>query len=310
MKKVLAIVLSVLLILSLTACGGAKKGEKKVKVTEAPKPVSAAEDRDAMKLHFTPPTGYDTVERMIGKSGTGATTEKSFTYNFADSSSAMLGYTVGKELTDSVPQKMLDEAKTVTYAGKEFKVIEQNKTLAAFYQEGTVIYAAGYNFADKVDNEKFESLMKGISFTNATTTEENDDDLFGIRYDAKVAGNICGSSITLTEKPDGTLVNKSIIWHYGTDDNEPDYRFLIRVYKNSTVDEQLSEDKEYEEQVINGVTYKVRKADEGKKPFEYFTQHGNDVYKVYNNGKSGVWSVTRSEQSEAAFAKFLNTISF
>ncbi len=310
MKKILALLLCVLLTLSLSACGGGKKSEKKVKVTEAPKPVTAATDTDAMKLHFTPPAGYDTVERMIGKNGTGDTTEKSFTYTFADESSAMLGYTVGKQLTDSVPQETLDKAKTATYAGKEFKVIEQNKTLAAFYQEGTTIYAVGYSFKDKVDNAKFESLMAGISFTNATTTEENTDDLFGIRYDAKVAGNICGTSITLTEKPDGTLVNKSMSWHYGKNDDEPDYRFLIRVYKNSTVEEQLSKDKTYEDKVINGITYKVRKADEGKKPFEYFTQHGNDVYKIYNNGKSSSWFVDRSEQSEAAFAKFLNTISF
>lgn len=309
MKKVLAVILSILLVLSLSACG-AKKGEKKVKATEAPKPITAAEDTDAMNLHFTLPTGYDTVERVTGKSSAGTLTEKSFTYTFADESTIMLGYTVGKTLTDSVPQKQLDKAKIATYAGKEFKVIEQGNALAAFCEEGDVIYAVGYSFADKIDNEKFESFMAGISFTNAKTTEENDDDLFGINYDAKVGGNICGTSVALTEKPDGTLVNKSVNWHYGKDDNEPDYRFFIRIYKNTTVDEQLNKDKTYEEKVINGITYKVRKADEGKKPFEYFTQHGNDVYKIYNNGKSGSWFVDRSEQSQAAFEKFVNSISF
>jgi len=133
MKRILVLMLTALLVISCTACGGKKESkqeQEKQTVTEAPKAVSAAEDTDAMNLHFTPPEGYATVERHVGKSAAGKVTEKSFNYSFADNSSVMIGYTVGKELTDSVPQNALDKAENVTYAGKAFQVIHQGKAAA------------------------------------------------------------------------------------------------------------------------------------------------------------------------------------
>ena len=134
MKRILVVLLAALLVISCTACGGKKESkqeQEKQTVTEAPKAVSAAEDTDAMNLHFTPPEGYATVERHVGKSAAGKVTEKSFNYSFADNSSVMIGYTVGKELTDSVPQNTLDKAENVTYAGKAFQVIHQGKAFVA-----------------------------------------------------------------------------------------------------------------------------------------------------------------------------------
>ena len=317
MKKILACLLVVLLLISCTACGGSKesgteeqKATEAQEVKEAPKPVSACEDTDAMNLHFTPPEGYDTVERHIGKAADGTLTEKSFNYTFADKSTVMIGYTVGKELTESIPQNKLDKAQSATYAGKEFKVIEEGKTFAALCKEGDVIYGIGYSFSEKADKAKFESLMSSISFTDATSTQENDDDMYGIEYDAASVGNICSTNSSVSEKADGTVVEKALGWHYGKDEENLDYRFLIRVYKNTTVEEKRSADKEYEEKDINGIKYTVRKAEKGEKSFEYFTQHGNDVYKIYNNGVSGAWSVTRSEQSQKAFETFVKSVHF
>ena len=47
----------------------------------------------------------------------------------------------------------------------------------------------------------------------------------------------------------------------------------------------------------------------GSNVAEYFVQHGNNVYRVWNNGKSG-FLTTRNEECEAAFEAFVNSISF
>ncbi|MBR0415021.1 MAG: hypothetical protein IJI67_08125 [Clostridia bacterium] len=313
MKRILVLLLAVILVISCTACGGKKESKQepeKQTVTEAPKPVTAVEDTDAMNLHFTAPEGYDTVERYIGITSAGKVTEKSFNYSFADNSSVMIGYTVGKELTDSVPQSKLDKATAATYAGKAFQVVEEGKNFVALCQEDDVIYGIGYAFGDKADKAKFESLMAGISFTDATTTAENDDDMFGIEYDAKGAGNICSTTSSVTQKADGTVVEKMVGWHYGADEKNLDYRFLIRVYKDTTVEEKLNKYAEYEEKEVGGIKYTVKKADDNQKPYEYYTQHGSDVYKIYNNGVSENGSIKRSEQCQSAFENFVNSIHF
>lgn len=313
MKKILVIMLAALLVLSCTACGGkkeSKQGEKQTVSEEVTKPVTAVEDTDAMNLHFTPPEGYDTVERYMGMTAAGKVTEKSFNYTFTDKSSVMIGYTVGKELTDSIPQSKLDKATAATYAGKTFQVVEESSAFAALCQEGDVIYGIGYYFGDKADKAKFEGLMAGIRFTDATETAQNDEDMFGIQYDAKGAGNICSTTSSVTQKADGTVVEKMVGWHYGTDEKNLDYRFLIRVYRNTTIEEMQNQYAEYEEKEVGGIQYTVKKADDGQKPFEYYTQHGNDVYKIYNNGVSENGSVKRSEQCQSAFEAFVNSIHF
>ena len=315
MKKVLAVLLCALLIFSLSACGSKKddaKSSEKTTVSEEPKFIDVTEDTDAMNLHFTPPVGYDSVERVSGKDVKGNITEKSFNYTFADNSSVMVGYTVGKDATDSIPQKSLEKATAATYAGKPFKVIEEGSAFVALCEEGDVIYGIGYSFAKKADGNKakFEDFMSKISFTNATETQTDDDNLFGITYDAKAAGNMTSEQITVTKKADGTLTQKAVSWHYGKDEKNLDYRFLIRVYKDTTVDAQKTSGNEYEEKVINGITYAVRKMSNGEKPCEYFTQHGKDVYKIYNHGVAGGWGVDRSEQSQTAFEAFVNSVKF
>ena len=138
---------------------------------------------------------------------------------------------------------------------------------------------------------------------------KNDTDLYDISYKLDEALKVYSYSTNLTETPDGETVEKSVTWKFGEDSDNIDFRFQIAVCKNSTVKEQLKEDKEYEEKTIGTIAYTVRVPDEGKKAFEYITQHGKDVYIIRNNGKSG-WFTTRSEESEEAFEKFLNTISF
>ena len=315
MKKVLAVLLCALLIISLSACGSKKNDEttgEQETVSEASKFIDATEDTDAMNLHFAPPSGYDSVERVTGKDVNGNLTEKSFQYTFADKSSIMVGYTVGKDPTDTIPQKSLESAKAATYAGKQFKVIEQGSAFVALCEEDKVIYGIGYSFAKKADDNKakFEDFMSKISFTDATETQEDDNDLFGITYDAKAAGNMISEQVTVTKKADGTLTQKAVSWHFGKDEKNLDYRFLIRMYKDTTVDAQKTSGKEYEEKVINGITYTVRKMDSGETSCEYFTQHGKDVYKIYNNGVSDGWGVKRSEQSQTAFETFVNSIRF
>lgn len=311
MKKIVALLLTALLVFALAACSGSSESGSSGEpaATETPAPPTPAEDNAVMGMSFTIPEGYKTVERNIEKTADGTLVDKSFTYAFDDESQIIIGYTYGKELTDAVPQDRIDNAETAEYDGKSFYIIEEGKTKMALSQDDKVIYGIGYTFADAVDNEKFDDLMSGISFTGATATEEGDDSLYDIQYSLDDCGNVLSTDTVLTVFPDGETDAKSVSWKFGEDLSDPDYRFLIRVYKNSTVEEQLDSDKEYEEQEINGVTFTVIKPSTDDKPYSYFTQHGSDVYKIYNSG-SGGWFSTRSEECTAAFEALINSISF
>ena len=317
MKKLLALLIAAALIFSLAACsasGTDSKGDNAsdnsaAEPTEAPV-ITAADDTDVLAMHFNAPEGYDTVERYIEKFSDGSISQKTLTYEFADDSEIMVGYTYGHSITEAVSQEKLDEAEIAEYAGKSFYIIEQYTTVMAVNQEENYMYGIGYTFSGEIDREKFDAFMDGVSFTDSTATEENDDDMYEIHYALDSTWKISTTNSNQMETPDGEIVKKSIGWHVGEDEDNLDFRFVVRVFKNAKVEDQLSEDKEYEEQEINGVTYTVLKTSDDHKPYEYYTQRGDDVYMIRNNGVSGGWGVDRTEESEAAFETLLNSISF
>ena len=102
-----------------------------------------------------------------------------------------------------------------------------------------------------------------------------------------------------------------LVFTIGKDGDNLDFRFYVCLLKNTTLENELDSEKEYEEKTVGDITYKVLKPDEGKAAFAYYTQHGDDVYEIRNRGVSNGWfGVSRSEESEAAFEKFLNSVHF
>ena len=289
MKKLLAFLLAGLMVFTLAACSGSSddsdakdsSGSAEPAATEAPGPKTIAEDTTAISLSFTPPESYDTVKRHLEYAADGSVIDKSFTYTFADKSEIIIGYTKGKKVTDEIPQSYLDKAEVIEYAGKSFSVITQGSTIMSVCQDNDVVYGIGWSFADEVDRGKFDSLMNGISITDNTETVGNGDD------------------------------DKSITWYCGKDKDNIDYRLLIKVFKNSTVEEKLPSYDTTGELERGGVTYTAVYENESKeKPYAYYTRHGEDVYEIRNMGVSSGWSTTRSDESYEALEKLMSTVSF
>lgn len=317
MKKIIAILTAAMMITSLAACansGGSSASEgsgesSAVQPTEAPALAKIADDADIMNMKITPPTGYKTVERFISKASDGKYLEKSLTYEFEDKSQIILGYTANHKVEDEMN---IDDAETIEQGGVTYYLMENSSTIAGLAQVGSDIYGVGYSFAESADKEAYNKLLSGVSFNSNTSTVEDNDDMFDINYTLDSTLAQCSSAVTQTETSDGTLVKKTVSWCYGEDPDKYDYKLLVRVYKDTTIEE-INKDSssEFTQETVNGITYTVQKpSSDDKKPFSYLTQHGTDVYQLRNNGDGGSWVVNRSEESEAAFEKLLNSVSF
>ena len=313
MKKILCLLLAGVMVFAISSCSGSgeNSGGSEPAATEALKPQKIAEDTTAVNMSFTPPEGYDTVSRHLEYAADGSVIDKSFSYKFSDKSEVMIGYSKGKKITDEIPQRYLDKAENVKYGGKSFLIVTQNKTLMGVCQDGDVIYGIGWSFADAVDRNKFNKIMEGIGFTDNTAATENDDDLYAIRYTLDSSLNVVSVSNKLTETSNGEAVDKSLTWRYGKDKDNIDFRLMIQVFKNTTVEKELPKDYKTGEVEMGGIKYTaVYDTGTAEKPFAYYTQHGSDVYQIRNMGKSGGWSVTRSDESYKALENLMKTVSF
>lgn len=312
MKKLLALLLALVMVAALAACSSGQPasdgGEGAEQVTEAPVSKTIADDTSVMKMSFSAPASYENVERFFEYLADGTMYEKNIHYTLADGSE--ITYAYANEEQDMVAAAESQEHETAEYAGKTFLIFNYDSAYQSFAQEGSEVFGVQYAPAEGDGKETFDQLMGGISFTDNTETVKDDLDLGDISFTIDNALPLFGYSTSVTETPAGDLLKKSVTWKFGEDRNNIDFRFLIRVFKNSTVEEQKKADKEYEEQEINGVTYTVLVDSGEDAPYEYMTQHGDDVYMIRNNGSNnGLWT-TRSEESDAAFEAFLNTISF
>ena len=277
MKKILCLLLAGVMIFAISSCSGSgeNSGGSEPAATEALKPQKIAEDTTAVNMSFTPPEGYDTVSRHLEYAADGSVIDKSFSYKFSDKSEVMIGYSKGKKITGEIPQRYLDKAENVKYGGKSFLIVTQDKTLMGVCQDGDVIYGIGWSFADAVDRNKFNKIMEGIETSN------------------------------------GEAVDKSLTWRYGKDKDNIDFRLMIQVFKNTTVEKELPKDYKTGEVEMGGIKYTaVYDTGTAEKPFAYYTQHGSDVYQIRNMGKSGGWSVTRSDESYKALENLMKTVSF
>ena len=305
MKKLLCVLLTfALLAFSFAACG---KQPGDTPEDAAPVSRKVADDIDVMALHFTAPEGYETVQAFISERVDGKLLEKDITFSFADERELSFGFSPELQLSELLE---LDDLETREVGGETFYIRESDGAYQAFAQKGADLYALQYDKAES--REAFDAVLDGVSFTDAVETKTYDRDLFGATCTIDETLPLFGYTTNIEETPAGDLLKKGVVWQFGTDAQELDYRLMIRVYKNSTVEEAIDDpEKETQEQEIGGIVYTVVKpSSEDEKPYAYYTQQGDDVYLVRNNGASSGWFTSRSEESFAAFETFLNSVRF
>ena len=276
MKKAIACVLTLALLLSFAACGaGGGKDE--------PKPL--AQDTDCMALHFDAPEGYASVARFVRQTADGGVAEKNIIYSFDDGRELTYAYAAKVDIAEQMKTEDLESGE---FAGQTFFFYPDGDDYMSFAQVGEDVYGVQYTLPDSETREPLEQVLGQISFTDKTETDINDKDLYDVSYTIDPELPLAGWETNLTEATDGTVTKKSVTWDFGESADDLDFRFVIRVHKNTTIDQIIKADKEYEEKTIGELTYTVLKADEGKAPYEYFTQHGDDVYQIRNNGAPNI----------------------
>lgn len=185
----------------------------------------------------------------------------------------------------------------------------------AFYQDGENVYGIQYRASNEetIDDE-FDKILQGVKFNDNTETTLNDITLDDIEYNIELDVPLYSESTNLKEKPDGTLVRKSFVWKFANDSEKKiDYRFGIEQNKNTKLEDMLKEDKKYDEKKLGEETYTFEKGEKKTDKYDhynYYIQHGEDVYVVQNKGTSSGWFVSRSEESVKAFKTFINSVKF
>ncbi len=259
-----------------------------------------------MELRFKAPDAYETVERYTNLGADGTPVEKDLKYTLADGGEFTYAWMRGQDISTILDPTELESK---DFGGQTFRFTEKSGYQLSFAERNGDLYAVSCKAADGQDGAALlDAALAQVSFISATETSIDDTDLYDIRYTIDEALPLAGTAIRVTASPDGTVEKKDVYWSYGESADNLDYTLMIRVFKDKTVESVLKENKEYEQKTVGGIEYTVLKTDDDT-PYEYYTQHGSDVYEIRNNGKSG-WTTTRSDESFAAFEAFLNSISF
>ena len=130
-----------------------------------------------------------------------------------------------------------------------------------------------------------------------------------IEYKFDESWNNTEYTIRNTENVEGEIIEKQVMWYFGKDKDNTDFRFMIRIHKNQKLEDVLKEDSEYIDKEVAGIQYKALKTDEASE-YVYYTEHNDDVYEIRNAGTISLWWTNRSDESRTAFDTFLNSISF
>lgn len=302
-KQKIAFVLAMLMVVAMAGCGKGKDKEKETKQI-------IADDKSVMNMTFTPPAAYESVLRTIEKTTAGDVIQKELDYTLADESEIDYAY-LYMEGVDLAERLKSDETETKEIEGRTFYIRQSGDNYEAYAQKDAHIYGISYTPPAEGTRDPFDTVMDAIHFSEKMETVTDDAAFEGLSYTVDEELPLYSTTTTVTEKQDGTLLKKLVQWNYGKDGDNLDFRFYVCLLKNTTLENELDSEKEYEEKNVGDITYKVLKPDEGKAAYAYYTQHGDDVYEIRNRGVSNGWfGVSRSEESEAAFEKFLNSVHF
>ena len=304
MKRTISVLLVlVMLALTLTACDSPFKPEP----SPTPKPV-IADDNALPGATFTAPAGFVKVNRTIDVQADGRVIEKDLTFYYDEDGKEYISFAYGYSDTVKIEDELdIDEMEKIEQGGLTFYARTRNGALEAFAQKDNDIYGVQY-YRDGDAREKFDEAIKTVTFGEVDYIKANEEGLGVISYKLDEKANVASTSSSQTEKIDGTLIEKSMAWRVGKDNDNLDYRFLIRYDKDAKLEDILDDSTEYEDGKLGELDAKIRMSDE--KPISYFVQYGVDVYEIKNLGVSSGWFVNRSDESHEAFAAFIKSITF
>lgn len=300
MKKLLTILIMVLLLCACSG-GGNNGGGKQEDLAKANK---------VGYMEFVPEETYSNLNSYTEHKADGTLIEKDIIYTREN------GIVVGYAVTpDTVLSELgdLSQFDTIEVNGETYYTYTSGNQLVAMYQKDRELYAVELDLSNTAENHEeneLENLVATVKFTDKADYTLNSMDMFDINYTVDSSLPIASIAINIDQDADGNVTEKAITWKYGQDSDNLDFRFVVRVYRNQTLEDVLDADSTYLDETINGIDYKVFDTTEDH-PYNYYTQHGNDVYQIRNNGVSSGWlGVDRSEESWTALSNFLNSISF
>ena len=294
MKKIVLLFLSVMMAFCLCACSG--------KGVSAGKAKKIVDDTSVMAMSFTCPDAYESVERYSELDKTGKLIEKDITYNLPEGK--ILGYAYSSSV-DVASLMDLSSLESLEQGGQTCYFYPYGDDTYVFVPVGEDLYAIDYTG----DIEELKEIVKSISFTNVQDTITDDTELGDISFTFEDEDKVYAHAVRVLENKAGEIERKSVQYYFGEDDSNQEYRIFFSLHKNAKIEDLIDPDRTYEERTINGTTYTAHISDNYDKPYNYYTQHGNDVYQIVNNGTGG-WFVDRSEESFEALEAILNTVSF
>ena len=300
MKKLLTILIMVLLLCACSG-GGNNGGGKQDDFTKANK---------VGYMEFVPEETYSNLNSFTEYKADGTLIEKDIVYTREN------GIVVGYAVTPNVVLAELGDLSqfdSFEVNGDKYYTYVSGNNSVGMVQKDRELYAVQLNYSNTAENHEeneLENLAATVKFTDKADYTLNSMDMFDINYTVDSSLALASIAINVDQDSAGNVTEKSVTWRYGQDTDNLDFNFVVRVYRNKTLEDVLDADSTYLDETINGVDYKVFSTTEDH-PYNYYTQHGNDVYQIRNNGvNSGWFGVERSEESWTAFSNFLNTISF
>ncbi len=317
MKKIIAFTVVFLMLFSLAACGAGGNGGN-----EPQKAKTVADDRSICEMRITAPEGFTSMERYTDVKGDGSLIEKDLVFTLADGSEYSFGVMRGQILSELTDISGLD---TKEVGGVSYYVIERSDGAYAFAQRENDLYAVHYTAPEEPEStEEAESadeteaaapgaglddVLAAITYAEMEEPEVDDSALYDLSVSLEeLSPN--GYSVNVTATPDGEITEKSVSWKFGENAETPDFRIYTRIFRGKTLESVLKENKEYEKKTVGELEYTVLVDTNEETPYEYYIQHGEDVYELRNNGDTSGWFVDRTEESFAAFEKVLNSVTF
>ena len=321
MKKLIAFTVVFLMLFSLAACGG--NGDNGGNGGNEPqKAKTVADDRSIFEMRITAPEGFTSMQRYTNKKGDGTLIEKDLVFTLADGSEYSFGCMCGQilsELTD------VSGLATKEVNGVSYYVIERSSASYAFAQRENDLYAVQYTPAEEqedaaesenteetqaaAENQGLDYALSAITYTDSEEPELDDTELYDLSIPQEGL-NTNGYTVTVTATPDGEITEKSVSWKFGEDSERPDFSISTRIFRGKTVEDKLKEDKEYEKKTVGELEDTVLVDTSEDAPYDYFIQHGEDVYEIRNHGDTGGLFVKRTEESFEALEKILNSVTF
>ncbi len=201
----------------------------------------------------------------------------------------------------------------VDQAGHTFYIYQEHDDYYALTEDGDLIYVILYEPLIKGDDAPFRDALSQVAFTEGAENPKYSTTLYDLTYSIPDGLPFCGYAISISaDKETNKVTEKSLTLIFGKDTTSYDYSIIMNAYFDSTIDFQAGDLSEYEIKAIGDNTFnaKLPDDDETYNSSTYFTQHGNDVYRIRDNGKQSSWLYERSDESAAAFDKFIETVGF